>query len=355
MGSTENTGVLANSWQTTFPRLGTRTTVKLALHEAFDFLSVAVNEIDPALRFNRYNHCPHFPTAVTCICDVVPVGSVGGDFSKELYSGYYSKCVYKILVVTDLLGHVIAWSGLSFGVTADVRIARGLLKSVLHLRPGEVMLADGAFGGLPNVIVPFRKPAHGALTAFEATYNKIQQMNRARIEHFFGRSWLFGVMKNIWQSDAATLTKRVRILLHFMNFDLKRGFTYRPLGPWDHISVVASVKVMASLIIELGEENAHVVWQFIAVDMGQEDDVADDHPAPAVVSPLTLKYGDLLTTRHLTSWRSQKYPREDSLCKSVVQLEELLAFINLVVSPSLHCALQMERQGRGSKWERKGK
>ena len=97
------TGALASTWQTAFPLLGKSTTVKAVIHDAFEFLAASVNEVDPSLRFSPYNHCPHFPSAGTCFCDVVPVGSTGGDFSKELYSGYYSQCVFKVLVVTDLL------------------------------------------------------------------------------------------------------------------------------------------------------------------------------------------------------------------------------------------------------------
>ena len=105
-------------------------TFSQVIHEAFEFLAITVDELDPTLRFNAYNHAPHFPLCVTCIADVVPVASVAGDFRKEMYSGYYHDCVYKILVVTDLLGHILAWSGPAFGSVADVVIWRNFTKKV---------------------------------------------------------------------------------------------------------------------------------------------------------------------------------------------------------------------------------
>ena len=227
-------GTLACTWQTEYPELGGRTTAKRVIHEAMEFLSATVNELDPEMRFNPFNHTPHFPPCVTCLCDVVPVGCVGGSFAKELFSGYYHRYVYKILVVTDLLGHILAWSGPCFGSIADITVYRAFAKHVMPLKDWEVMLADGSFQGHCNVVTPFRKPAKGQLSSHDATYNQVHQMHRARVEHMFARLWPFGLMKHIWQGDLATLTKYLRILLHFVNFDLKRGFMYRPLGPWNH-------------------------------------------------------------------------------------------------------------------------
>ena len=204
------------------------------LHNAFEFLAATVDELDPQMRFNEYNHTPHFPSCVTCLCDVVPVGSVGGVWKRELFSGYYHKCVFKLLVVTDLLGHILAWSGPCFGSVADLTIYKPFSKRVLPLEPWEVMLADGSFVGQPNVIVPYRKPPRGELTAHDSTYNQVHRMYRARVEHMFGILWHFALFKNIWLGDVATLTKRLKVLIHFVNFSLKRGFTYRPLGPWPH-------------------------------------------------------------------------------------------------------------------------
>ena len=86
-------------------------------------------------------------------------------------------------------------------------------------------------------------------------------MYKAHVEHLFGRLRSFA-LNNIWQGDATSLAKRLRILLHFVNFDLKRGFTYRPLGPWDYFPVLSIVKVMAMLINKLGEELAKHIWMF---------------------------------------------------------------------------------------------
>ena len=223
-------GALQNTWQTLFPELGGRTTARQVITEAFDFLAAAVSELDPELRFSPYNHTPHFPPCVTCLCDVVPVGSIAGAFKKEMFSGYYHETVYKVLVVTDLLGRILAWSGPSFGSVADITVFRSFSKRAFPMKPWEVMLADGSFQGLPNVIVPYRKPAKGTLSSHDASYNTVHQMDRARVEHLFAKLWPFGLMKNIWQGEAATLTKRLRVLLHFVNFNIKRGFAYRPLG-----------------------------------------------------------------------------------------------------------------------------
>ena len=89
---------------------------------------MTVNELDPNLRFDEYNHTPHFPPCVTCMCDVVPVGSVSGDFRKEMYSGYYSDSVYKLLVVTDLLGRILARNGPCFGFLSDITVLKNFSK-----------------------------------------------------------------------------------------------------------------------------------------------------------------------------------------------------------------------------------
>ena len=53
-------------------------------------------------------------------------------------------------------------------------------------------LADGAYGGCPFLIIPYRKDHKW--TGEEGDYNAVHSWYRARVEHLFGILWNFAII-----------------------------------------------------------------------------------------------------------------------------------------------------------------
>lgn len=64
-------------------------------------MSLLVNEINWLDRLDHDNHCPHYPTQVTGICDTFPVQISQPDDSQmrsQCFNGKYGCCVVKVHV-----------------------------------------------------------------------------------------------------------------------------------------------------------------------------------------------------------------------------------------------------------------
>ena len=75
-----------------------------------EYLDHVVQEIRWANRFNPFNHCPHFPFFMTHFTDSMPISSIGGIRSADLWNPKYASHVYKVNVAVDMLGNII-WNG----------------------------------------------------------------------------------------------------------------------------------------------------------------------------------------------------------------------------------------------------
>ena len=74
---------------------------------AREYLNHVVQEIRWADRLNPFNHCPHFPFFMTHFTDSMPISSIGGIWSADLWNPKYASHVYKVTVAVKMLGNNI--------------------------------------------------------------------------------------------------------------------------------------------------------------------------------------------------------------------------------------------------------
>ena len=79
--------------------LGTKGCLEAAWHQSIacvcEFLNHVVQEIRCADRLNLFDHCPHFPFFMTHFTDSMPIGSIGGKWSDDVWNSKYVLHVYK--------------------------------------------------------------------------------------------------------------------------------------------------------------------------------------------------------------------------------------------------------------------
>ena len=204
---------------------------------AREYLNHVVQEIRWADRLNPFNLCPHFPFFMTHFTDSMPISSIGGIWSADLWNPKYASHVDKVSVAVDMLGNIIWICPLAPGTSADVLIWDGYGPSrtrgdFFDFEGGGY---DGAYKGRIHVIVPFIGRKNGTLTTRQQCYNDVHGWYRARIEQLFARLWHWGLVRNIWRGGPNELHQSVRILLHFTQFCIRRQVRHPPYGPWEHV------------------------------------------------------------------------------------------------------------------------
>ena len=202
-----------------------------------EYLNHVVQEIRWADRLNPFNHCPHFPFFMTHFTDSMPISSIGGIWSADLWNPKYVSHVYKVTVAVDMLGNIIWICPLAPGTSADALIWDGYGPSRTRgdFFDFEVGGHDGAYKGRIHVIVPFIGRKNGTLTARQQCYNDVHGWYRAHIEQLFARLWHWGPVRNIWRGGPNELHQSIRILLHFTQFCIQRQVRHPPYGPREHV------------------------------------------------------------------------------------------------------------------------
>ena len=200
-----------------------------------EYLVSAVDEIRWDDRLCLFNHCPHFPYFVTHFTDSFPIASIGGVYSDVLFNPKYAGCVYKVTLAVDHLGNIVFACILACGNSADVLIwdREGPDVRKGHFFPYECGCHDGAYKGRVHNHCPFIGRKH--LTQRQQEYNDVHGNYRARSEHIFARLWTFKIVRDIWTGSSTDLHRSVRILVHFMQFQIRRQTRYQPYGPWEHV------------------------------------------------------------------------------------------------------------------------
>ena len=89
---------------------------------------------------------------MTHFMDSMPINSIGGIWSANLWIPKYVLHVYKISVAVDMLGNIV-W--ICPGTSADVLIWEGYGSSRGDFFDFEVGGHDGAYTSLIRVVVPF--------------------------------------------------------------------------------------------------------------------------------------------------------------------------------------------------------
>jgi hypothetical protein len=61
---------------------------------------------------------------------------------------------------------------------------------------GATVMADGGYQGNPAVIMPYRKPAGGELSAWKIDLNAVHKRVRARVEHALAHMKSWNILRN---------------------------------------------------------------------------------------------------------------------------------------------------------------
>ena len=132
-----------------------------------EYVNHVVQEIRWADKLNPFNHCPHFPFSMTHFIDSMPISSIGGIWSADLWNPKYASHVYKVTVAVDLLDNIVWIRPLAPGTFADVLVWDGYGPSRTHgnFFDFEVGGHGGAYKGRIHVIVPLIGRKNGTLTA----------------------------------------------------------------------------------------------------------------------------------------------------------------------------------------------
>jgi hypothetical protein len=82
---------------------------------------------------------------------------------------------------------------------------------------GRAVMADGAYRGNPEVIIPYRKPADGTpLPQWKDDRNAVHRGVRARVEHTLARMKEFKILRD-YRRAASTLTDTASGIAHLYN------------------------------------------------------------------------------------------------------------------------------------------
>ena len=157
----------------------------------------------------------------------MPISSIGGLWSVDLWNPKCASHVYKVTVAVDMFGNIAWICPLAPGTPADVLIWDGYGPSRTRgdFFDFEVGGHDGAYKGRVHVILPFIGRKTGILTAWQQSYNDVHEWYRACIEPLFGQLWHWGLFRNIWRGSPNDLRQSVRVLLNSMQFCIRRSVT----------------------------------------------------------------------------------------------------------------------------------
>jgi hypothetical protein len=82
---------------------------------------------------------------------------------------------------------------------------------------GRATMADGAYRGNPEVIIPYRKPADGTeLPPWKQNYNQVHRGVRARVEHALARMKEWKILRD-YRRAAKTLAATAAGIAHMYN------------------------------------------------------------------------------------------------------------------------------------------
>ena len=179
-----------------------------------DFLNHVVQEISWSDTLNGFNHCLHFPYFMTHFTYSMPISSIGGMWSNDLWNPKYAAHIFKVTVAVDMLGNIVWILLLGPGTSADVLIwdRYGPSRTRGDFFDFEVGGHDGAYKGRVHVSVLFIGRKNDILSARQQSYNDVHGWYRARIEQLFAHLWHWGLNRNIWLGGPNELHQSLRIL-----------------------------------------------------------------------------------------------------------------------------------------------
>ncbi len=78
------------------------------------------------------------------------------------------------------------------------------------------MVADGGYYGVPDVIIPFRKPVRGDITDRQEELNTVHRRVRARVEHAIGQMKTWKILRD-YRRAAHTLADAASGIAYLRN------------------------------------------------------------------------------------------------------------------------------------------
>ena len=93
-----------------------------AWHVFANTFNHVVQEIRWVDKLNPRNYCPHFPFFMTHFTDSMPIASISGVWSVDLWNPKYALHVFKVTVAVDMLGNIIWICPLAPGTSTNVLI-----------------------------------------------------------------------------------------------------------------------------------------------------------------------------------------------------------------------------------------
>ena len=89
-----------------------------------------------------------------------------------------------------------------------------------HQLVGHEVMADGAYRGNPEVIIPYRRPRDGSeLPAWKQDYNTAHRKIRARVEHALARLKTYTILRD-YRRAGSTLAVTAAGIAHLHNIAL---------------------------------------------------------------------------------------------------------------------------------------
>ncbi len=81
---------------------------------------------------------------------------------------------------------------------------------------GRPVVADGGYHGVPEVIIPYRKPVNGEITDWQEELNTVHRRVRARVEHAIGQMKTWKILRD-YRRAAHTLADTASGIAHLRN------------------------------------------------------------------------------------------------------------------------------------------
>lgn len=191
-----------------------------------------INELDYSLRLSPYNHCIHFPIRVTGIVDTFVVhisNPIEYRVAKSLFNPKYGGFVLKWQVIVDFIGNYLFLSG-PHVLYDGIIFERTLMDHPMN--PWELLLGDGHYIKLDQVLTPFRR--HHVLSKQEIIFNSILSFYRARVEHCIRRVKAHSMFDQVYRGSWEVIDWAIKVIVHTTNVECRFRPKYAFVGPWWH-------------------------------------------------------------------------------------------------------------------------
>ena len=104
-----------------------------------EYLNHVVQEIRLADRLNPFDLCPHFAFFMTHFTDSMPIASIGGVWSVDLWNPKYASHVFKVTIAVDMLGNIVWICPLPLGHALEAALIKSGMRIMLVISQLDIM------------------------------------------------------------------------------------------------------------------------------------------------------------------------------------------------------------------------